>query len=661
MQTEDVTFVENEVTPERFAQEERELERVWKRPPGLVGWLSTTHHKDIALRYIVTAFVFFGLAGILAFLMRLQLSKPENTFLSADLYNQFFTVHGSSMMFLFAVPIMEGFGMYFVPLMVGTRNVAFPRMNAAGYWIYLAGGLLLYLGLFMNVGADNGWFSYVPLAGPEFAPGKRADFWAQMITFTEISALIGAVELIATIFKSRAPGMSLNRMPLFVWSQLVSSFMILFAMPAVMVVSSMLMMDRMTKVSTHFFNIAEGGDPILYQHLFWFFGHPEVYIIFIPATGMVSSIIETFSRRKIFGYPAMVLSLISIAFIGFGLWVHHMFATPVAELGQSFFTAASMMIAIPNGIQMFCWLATLWGGKPQLKSPLLFAGGFIAIFVMGGLTGVMLASIPNDIQLHDTFFVVAHFHYVLVGGAVFPLFGALHLWFPKWSGRMLSEGAAKISFWLMFVGFNLIFFPMHILGLEGMPRRIYTYPADSGWAWMNQIALAGAILMTVAVLIVIWNVAYSWSRGTVAGRNPWGAPTLEWDVPSPPPDYNWVFPPIVHHREPLWNSPNGLSVITGLSTRKREILCSTIVDAIPEHKYELPGDSMMPFMLFLAVTTLLVGSIWHPYMVPIGAIPVAIVFAAWFWYGTKEGQFREDLPQPGAEDLPPVVLKEQEI
>jgi heme/copper-type cytochrome/quinol oxidase subunit 1 len=346
MPPEDVTFLETEITPERFAEEEKALERVWKRPPGFIGWLTTVHHKDIAIRYIITAFIFFGLAGILAFLMRLQLSKPENTFLSADLYNQFFTVHGSAMMFLFAVPIMEGFGLYFVPLMIGTRNVAFPRMNAVGYYIYVAGGILLFMGLFMNVGADNGWFSYVPLAGPEFAPGKRADFWAQMITFTEVSALIGAVELIATVFKSRAPGMSLNRMPLFVWSQLVSSFMILFAMPAVMVVSSMLMMDRMTKVSTHFFNIAEGGDPILYQHLFWFFGHPEVYIIFIPATGMVSAIVEAFSRRKIFGYPAMVLSLISIAFIGFGLWVHHMFATPVAELGQSFFTASSMMIAM---------------------------------------------------------------------------------------------------------------------------------------------------------------------------------------------------------------------------------------------------------------------------------------------------------------------------
>jgi heme/copper-type cytochrome/quinol oxidase subunit 1 len=280
---------------------------------------------------------------------------------------------------------------------------------------------------------------------------------------------------------------------------------------------------------------------------------------------------------------------------------------------------------------------------------------------MGGLTGVMLASIPNDTQVHDTFFVVAHFHYVLIGGAVFPLFGALHFWFPKWTGRMLSERAAKLSFWLMFVGFNLVFFPMHILGLEGMPRRIYTYPADSGWASLNQLIFGGAILFTIAVLVVIWNVWYSMSRGTVAGRNPWGAPTLEWDTDSPAPDYNWVFPPIVHHREPLWNSPNGLSVITGLSTKKREILCTTIVDAIPEHRYELPSDSMVPFMLFLAVTTLLVGSIWHPYMVPICAIPIVIVFATWFWYGTKEGQFREDLPQPDAKDLPPIVLKEQEI
>src|SRR3954453_20555819 len=369
---------EMEVVPGLDAAEPRALDLTWRRRPGLLGWFETTNHKDIAIRYIITAFIFFLLAGILAFLMRLQLAFPENTFIGPDLYNQFFTVHGTTMMFLFAVPITEAFGLYFVPLMVGTRNVAFPRMNALGYYTYLAGGILLYVGLFLNIGPDTGWFSYVPLSGPQFSPGKRVDFWAQMITLTEIAALVGAVEIIVTVFKQRAPGMSLNRIPIFVWAQVVTSFMIIFAMPAVMVASGFLAMDRLAHVNTHFFNPAEGGDALLYQHLFWFFGHPEVYIIFIPATGFVSMIVETFSGRRAFGYTALVLSLIGTAFIGFGLWVHHMFATPLPVLGQSFFTGASMMIAIPNGIQIFCWLATLWYGKVQLKAPMLFVLGFFA-------------------------------------------------------------------------------------------------------------------------------------------------------------------------------------------------------------------------------------------------------------------------------------------
>src|SRR4051812_21123512 len=424
----------------------RELDLTWKRRPGLMGWIESTNHKDIARRYIITAFVFFLLAGILALLMRIQLSFPENHFIGPDRYNQFFTVHGTTMMFLFAVPIMEAVALYFVPLMVGTRNVAFPRLNNFGYYVFLCGGLQLWISLFFNTGPDAGWFSYVPLAGPQYSPGKRVDVWADMVTTTEIAALVGAVEIITTVFKQRAVGMSLNRIPIYVWSMVVTSFMVIFAMPAVMLASGYLPMDRMPHVNTHFFNPAEGGDALLYQHVFWFFGHPEVYIIFIPATGFVSTIITTFSRRPVFGYIPLILSLIATAFIGFGLWVHHMFATPVPNLGQSFFTAASMMIAIPNGVQMFCWIATLWGGKPVLKTPLIWVLGFIALFVLGGLTGVMLASIPIDLQVHDTYFVVAHFHYVLIGGAVFPLFGAFYYWFPKWTGRMLNESLGRWNF-----------------------------------------------------------------------------------------------------------------------------------------------------------------------------------------------------------------------
>src|SRR3954454_5608178 len=371
------------------AESHHSLERLWTRAPGFIGWLCSTNHKDIGIRYIVTAFTFFGLAGILALLMRIQLAFPELHFIGPDLYNQIFTVHGSTMMFLSAVPVMEGIGLYFVPLMVGTRNVSFPRMNAFGYYTYLAGGILLWGGLLTNTGADAGWFAYVPLSGPQFSPGHRVDVWADMITLTEIAALVGAVEIICTVFKQRAPGMSLNRIPIFVWAQVVTAFMILFAMPAVMMASGFLAADRLAHVNTHFFNPAEGGDALLYQHLFWFFGHPEVYIIFIPASGFVSDIIPTFARRPIFGYTALVLSLISTGFIGFGLWVHHMFATPVPRLGQSFFTGSSMLIAIPNGVQIFCWLATLWGGKPRIKLPLLWVLGFVALFVLGGLTGVM--------------------------------------------------------------------------------------------------------------------------------------------------------------------------------------------------------------------------------------------------------------------------------
>src|SRR4029079_4581194 len=377
---------------------------------GLWGWLTSVNHKSIALRSIITAFTFFGIAGIEAALMRVQLARPENSFIGPDLYNQLFTTHGSAMMFLFAVPMVQSVALYFVPMMIGTRNVAFPRLNAFGYWTYLIGGVLLYVGLFTNTGPDQGGFSSPPLAGPEFSPGKRVDIWAQMITFTEIAAIVAAIEVIVTVFKQRAPGMSLNRVPLFVWAMVVMSFMVLVAMPYVATASAMLAMDRL--IATQFFNPAEGGDALLWQHLFWFFAHPEVYIIFIPALGMVSSIVATFSRRPVFGYTAIVLSMVSVAFLSFGLWVHHMFATPLPQTGQSFFTAASAMIAIPTGVQIFCWIATIWAGRPRFATPLLFVLGFFFTFIIGGLSGVMIASVAFDQQAHDTYFIVAHLHYV---------------------------------------------------------------------------------------------------------------------------------------------------------------------------------------------------------------------------------------------------------
>ena len=403
---------------------DRRLAATWSTPPGLWGALSTVDHKIIGRRYIVTAFVFLALGGVLSLLMRLQLAQPEARFIGPDRYNQIFTTHGSNMMFLFAVPVMQAMAIYLVPLMVGTRNIAFPRLNAFSYWMYLAGGLLLWIAFAVDTGPDVGWFAYVPLSGPQYAAGKRADIWAQMITFTEVSALAIAVEIVVTVFKKRAPGMSLDRIPLFVWSMLVTSFLVILAMPAIMIASTSLILDRL--VGTHFFNPAEGGDVLLWQHLFWFFGHPEVYIIFLPAVGMVSSIVATFTQRPVFGYLAMVMALIATGVLAFGLWVHHMFVAGLPRLGESFFTASSMAIAVPAGLQIFCWLATIWAGRPIFKTPFLFVIGFIVVFVIGGLTGVMVASVPFDTQVHDTYFVVAHFHYVLVGGAVFPLLGAIY-------------------------------------------------------------------------------------------------------------------------------------------------------------------------------------------------------------------------------------------
>ncbi|MBV9508450.1 MAG: cytochrome c oxidase subunit I [Acidobacteriia bacterium] len=608
----------------------RELERSWARRPGMYGWLSVTTHQAIGLRYIVTAFIFLLAGGVEALLMRLQLAHADNHVLSADKYNQIFTVHGSTMMFLFAVPVMEGMGVYLVPLMLGTRNVAFPRLNAFGYWMYVIGGLFLYWGLFTNTGPDVGWFAYTPLSGPQFSPGKRVDVWAQMITFTEISAMCVAAELAATVMKMRAPGMSLNRIPMYCWAMLVQSLMVLFAMPAIMVASNIFLLTDRT-IGTHFSNPAEGGDPLLYQHVFWFFGHPEVYIIFIPALGMVSSIMDTNCRRTIFGYPAMVLSLVATAFIGFGLWVHHMFATGLPQIGEAYFTAASMMIAIASGVQIFCWLATMWTGRIRMNTAMHFVLGFIFIFVMGGLTGVMLAAIPLDLQVHDTFFVVAHFHYVLIGGALFPLFGAFHHWFGKFTGRMMDESLGKLSFWVLFVGFNLTFFPMHILGLKGMTRRIYTYQAEMGWDPANLLATIGAFVIAAGGVLFIWNVVKSWNTGVMAGDNPWSSGTFEWAATSPPRPYNFVYLPAATSRYPLWTLPKERVAVTGLRNDRREVLVTSIMDGEPQHRYVLPGPSIWPLLLSVLTTIGLIGSVFQFQWYYLGMVLATIGLLGWFW------------------------------
>jgi len=608
---------------------ESHLAATWRTPGGLWGVLSTVDHKIIGRRYIVTAFVFLALGGVLALLMRLQLAGSERRVLSADWYNQVFTMHGANMMFLFAVPVMEAMAIYLVPLMVGTRNIAFPRLNAFSYWLYLAGGIMLWTAFALNMAPDVGWFAYVPLSGPQFGAGKRADIWAQMITFTEIAALAVAIEIVVTVLKQRAPGMTLQRIPLFVWSMLVTAFLVILAMPTIMIASTCLILDRL--VGTHFFNPSEGGDVLLWQHLFWFFGHPEVYIIFLPAVGMVSSLVATFAGRPVFGYLAMVLALISTGVLAFGLWVHHMFVVGLPRVGESFFTISSMSIAIPAGVQIFCWLATLWDGRLRFRVPLLFVIAFIITFVMGGLTGVMVASVPLDTQVHDTYFVVAHFHYVLIGGAVFPLIGAIYYWFPKMSGRLMSERIGRWVVGLLFVGFNLTFFPMHVLGLLGMPRRIYTYSPEMHWDALNLFSSVSATILAAGFLLFFIDVIRSLRRGPQAPENPWGASTLEWATTSPPPGYNFPRVPVVGSAQPLWDEPESLAVACGLRVDRRELLITSVVSAQPQAREASPRNSIWPFFAALASTLMLIASIFTPWAMVWGSVPVLITLIGWFW------------------------------
>jgi cytochrome c oxidase subunit 1 len=624
------------------------LERRWADKPGLLGWLTTVDHKRIARRYIVTAFIFFAGAGLMAAVMRLQLARPDAHLVGPDFYSQLFSMHGTVMMFLFAVPIMQAVGIYLVPLMVGARNIAFSRLNAFSYWVFAFGGIMIFVAFALNIGPEAGWFSYVPLAGPQYSAGKRQDFWAQLVTFTELASLIVAIEIIVTAFKLRAPGMTLNRIPLFVWAEVVTSFMILFAMPSVMLGSSFLISDRL--VSTQFFNPAEGGDALLWQHLFWFFGHPEVYIIFVPALGMISEIIATFAGRPAFGYLALVLSLVVTAFLAFGLWVHHMFATGLPPLGMSFFTAASILIAIPTGLQIFCWIATLaTGGRLRFTTPLMFVIGFFFIFVIGGLTGIMLASVSLDSQLHDSYFVVAHLHYVLIGGALFPLFGAIYYWFPKMTGRMLSERAGKWNFWLFFIGFNVAFFPMHVLGLDGMTRRIYTYDAASGWGNLNLLATIGAVIIAVSMLVFFVNVVRSLMAGARATANPWGGTTLEWSTDSPPPPFGFEHVRVVTSRQPLTQSREEATHVVGLPIKTRALLVTRMHDAAPDSIMSDPEPTIWPLVSALAVTVLFVSSIFTPWALVWGAIPVTIALIGWFWPRREEVETEREIEVKPAE------------
>jgi cytochrome c oxidase subunit I len=513
-----------------------------------IDWLTTTDHKKIGILYMVTTFAFFILGGIEALLMRIQLGAPNNTFVSPEHYNELFTMHGTTMIFLFVVPMMAGLGNYFVPLMIGARDMAFPRLNALSYWLLLFGGIVFYMSLFWSP-PEAGWTSYAPLSNALFNPSGGQDAWIYLIHITGISSLIGAVNFYATILNMRAPGMSWGRLPLFVWAILIYAILLIVALPVVAAAVTMLLTDR--HFGTNFFDPTQHGSPLLWQHLFWFFGHPEVYIMILPGFGVISEVMPVFARKPIFGYKAIAASTVVIAFLAALVWAHHMFATPTATVVLSFFMLSSFLIAVPTGVKIFNWIATLWRGNIEFKTPLYFAAGFIAVFILGGITGIFLAIFPVDWQLTDTYFVVAHLHYVLMGGAVFTIFCALYYWFPKITGRMLSEPLGKASFWFMFIGFNVTFLVQHALGLMGMPRRIYEYPTGMGWSTYNLISTIGAFILGFGVLLTIINVLRSLKVGVLAGPDPWKGNTLEWFTTSPPPENNFDVIPRVRSVEPM--------------------------------------------------------------------------------------------------------------
>jgi cytochrome c oxidase subunit I len=531
---------------------------------GWTQWLTTTDHKKIGIMYLVTVLVFFVIGGVEALLMRIQLGTPENTFLTPEKYNEIFTLHGTTMIFLVIVPVWAGFANYFIPLMIGARDVAFPRLNAWSYWMFLFGGLALYGSLFFTP-PEAGWFSYVPLSLKEYTPSNGQEAWIYMVHLTGLASIIGAINFIATIHNMRAPGMGWGRMPLFVWTILIYAYLIILALTSLAATVTMLLLDR--NFGTAFFDPTDGGSALLWQHLFWFFGHPEVYILVLPAFGVWSEILPVFARKPIFGYKAIAAATAGIAFLGMLVWAHHMFATPMSTVVLAFFMLSSFLIAVPTGVKIFNWIATLWRGTIEWRVPLLFSVGGIGTFLMGGITGIFLAVFPVDWQLTDTYFVVAHFHYTAFGASAFAMMAALYYWFPKMTGRMMSEPLGKVSFWLFLIGFHLTFLIQHSAGLDGMPRRIYEYSAGAGWSVMNLVSTIGAFVLALSVLLTIVNLVRSLKHGAIAGPDPWKANTLEWFTLSPPPENNFDVVPRVRSVEPMKDIRRQIERQTGASQR----------------------------------------------------------------------------------------------
>ena len=518
---------------------------------GLWSWITTVDHKRIGILYGASAFLFFLIGGLEALLIRVQLSRPDNAFISPEFYNQLFTMHGTTMIFLGVMPLSAMFFNFMIPLHVGARDVAFPRLNAFSYWVFLLGGLFLNASFLFGAAPNGGWFGYANLSTKQFSPGLNMDFWAIGLQILGIASLAAGVNFFVTILNMRAPGMKLMRMPMFAWATFITQLLVLLSFPVITVALILLMFDRL--FGTHFYVPAGGGDPILWQHLFWVFGHPEVYILILPAFGIVSEIMPVFSRKPLFGYAAMVFALAFIAVLGFGVWSHHMFATGMGPVADTVFSLATMLIAIPTGVKIFNWMGTAWGGSLQMKTPMYFALGFIAMFIIGGLSGVMHSAAPADLQQTDTYFVVAHFHYVLFGGSIFAITAGVYYWWPKMFGKLLDEGLGKLHFWLMLIGFNLTFFPMHIVGLHGMPRRVYTYSAGFGFETLNLIETVGSFILATSFLVFIINLLKTWRSDAKAPSDPWNGATLEWAIPSPPQEFNFPELITVHGRDPLWS------------------------------------------------------------------------------------------------------------
>jgi cytochrome c oxidase subunit I len=612
------------------------LTRIWETPRSLAGALTTVDHKVIGIRYLVTALVFFALGGAEAGLLRLQLAGPQGRLLSPELYDQLFTLHGTTMILFYASPVFSAFSNYLVPLLIGSRDMAFPRLNAFSYWSFVLSGVFLYGGALVGMAPDGGWFAYAPLTSAAYAPGLGLDFYVLAVLFLSVSTTVGAANFVVTIFRLRAPGMRADRLPMYLWSTLSASVAVIFALPALSAALLFLELDR--RFGTHFYDPAAGGQPLLWQHLFWIFGHPWVYIVVLPGFGIVSTVIPTFARRPLAAYPLVALASIAVALFGFGVWAHHMFVAGISPMATTFFSAASMTVSIPSGIAVAAWIATLWGGRPVLRTPMLFALGFLVLFVLGGLSGVMTGVVAFDRQVTDSYFVVAHLHYVLVGANVFPVFAAIAYWFPKMTGRMLDERWGRWSFWLMFAGTNLLFFPMHTLGIEGMPRRVYTYAPGLGWERDNLLATIGTGVLAVGLLLFLANVLRSRASGAPAGPDPWGAGTLEWSVSSPPPAYNFARIPTVHGRDPLWGpragelravdqGAHGATLLDG-----RETPATSVLDADLQGVIQMPGDSWWPLLLALALaalcTAVLLGAWW---MAGTATVATGAVLAAWFW------------------------------